>query len=262
MSMLKNVASFVSQPKLNELESAIINNKHILIQGPPGCGKSYSLIYFFNKHNISHDYIENILSFKISLTNSIILSDLDSKEQIYKFIDHIRTKKSASKQFIIETRCIFQKLEFVEKLSDIFVLINFNKITDIKIKKLVADVSKINGNLHRLKMYNFLEKCKTDNVADFYHFLGKIFYGKMEKIEEVKRGNFSKDKLIDYIRANCMYFLSKRDLFVLLELLSGSEDCDVIIYYILKCDKNKPDSFFSFKSLKECIKLNKKIEYF
>lgn len=261
MHLNNKYPSFVAPQKYKELENALMNTKHTLLQGPSGCAKTHTLHFLFQKHTLPFEYIESPSTFSLLTSNSIVLTDIETKEQIYSFYSQLKAKKTKARKIVIETRCIFQKHEFDIKLGDLFDLVNFNKITDTKIKRVTSKLKEVNGNLHRIKILDYIGSA-DDTVSSFYHFIGKIFYGSSQKKSDVRANAFDRAKTLNYLRANCFYFLCGSELRYFIELVSECEDVEVLIYYILGCEKIKPESFYGFRPLEWNIKSDNRMLFF
>lgn len=263
MCDIPKYSPFIPPQKLLELQKALSTPSHIILQGPPGCAKTHTLHSLLQTTQTSYEYIDNPLKLTYYPSKSLLITDIDTKDIIYQLSNQLKHKLSNITRIIIETRCIFQTQEYLEKLSTMFILIKFNKITDARIKKHSRNVSGVNGNLHRLFMEGgYLYNGQELGVCDFYHFLGKIFYGNLDKLEEIRGVEFEKNKVVSYIRANCVYFMGVGDVVRLMDLMSGGDDVNVYLYFILSCKKKKPESFYGFKSLKLMNQKKDKLDYF
>lgn len=262
---------FVPPAKQKELKSALknIDNNIIILNGPPGSSKTYTLIHIASAMGIKIEYMENIENFKNATVtkNSICLTDIDTIE----YYNMHKDKIISMKKLVIETRM----LPFIGKGILNSVTINFNKPTDNKIKKIFGltqnEIEVINGNLH-LSLHS--KYCSNNSFMSIYHFLGKIFYSKIEKIEEAvnKSIPFGKEKLIGYLKENSGYFMDLENIFMVYDAISLEDINDeafyeYLIFSVIKAKKIKPQKFFSFKTNKEsyiknsCINRKKHTNY-
>ncbi|KAF7683446.1 hypothetical protein TCON_1340 [Astathelohania contejeani] len=238
---------FISSIKKKELRVALGRRKEgpILVTGPTGCGKSYVIHKTTMELGLSVQYIENLETFNgIFVTrNTIGLVDLDDYDKIKPL------KKMPN--LIIESRNINPK--------NFSISVSLNKITDTKIKKICKDVRLIDGNLHRLNNYKWLQRIEPR--INFFHTLGKIFYYNNEKEESVQDimmyvRKHDIHKIMNYVFENYFVFLSLSDQMKIIDNMSmldhrsiNEEYLEYIIISIMKANKKKPNSFFGFKPI-------------
>lgn len=278
--------NFVSQRKIKELSDSIETTTITILQGPCGSSKTYTLKSLFKT-----EYIENPNIFRSFVGNPIAHTEIETKEEIFKFIKKIYNKEINVNKIVIETRTTIGQIElnefinkycrkeeeyFEESFFDFSStdnyskcenkiiscnIVNFNKISDNKIKKYTKKYELVNGNLHKFFLLDYSNQ--RDESVSFYHFLGKILYSNdKSKINEIKNVNFDEKRIISYLRQNCIYFLDNEKLFEFIELISECYDNYlVLIYYLFETDKIRPGNFYGFKSLTEGEK-NKKMMFF
>ncbi|KAM0685396.1 hypothetical protein COBT_003395, partial [Conglomerata obtusa] len=104
-----------------------------------------------------------------------------------------------------------------------FILIQFTKVSDSKIKKITDKYKHVDGNLHKLQFVNLITE-EYSNIG-FYHLIGKILYSKTNdtrrKKDVLNRYKiYDKYRIIDYLRENAMGFLSFKDISIFCTLLS------------------------------------------
>lgn len=223
----------VSKQKLNQLTSSIQNNHITIVQGPSGSLKTTTI-----KTITPTFYIENHKRFIKHFNNDTLRTDIDNKNDIFKFI----TKFDGSK-VIIETRCTITNSELAnlkKRTKYSIEIVTFSALTETKMKK----IGVLSNNLHKGKFQFGFE---SNYTVSFYHFLGKLFY----KQADLKYLEYYEErKILSYVRQNFVYFLD--DMYVL-ELISSNVVyvVEIVVCYINQAEKKRPNKFFGFNSLDE-----------
>lgn len=155
---------FIKPTKFDQLLEAIKSKRFpILLSGPSGTGKSHSIKLILDQLKLKYKFVDiSTDTINRSLIRGIILiTQLNDPKNLanIKYFDNL----------IIETSLMNLKAVELERFHHI----SFNKITQKRAQKL--GIKDFNGNLFSLGL-----KIKQEDASlNFYNFIGKIFYNKL-----------------------------------------------------------------------------------
>lgn len=153
------------QAKFKELKEAIVNrNFPIIVYGPSGSGKSFTILKVLESLDIKHKYVE----LEGKPINKPIQSNLVTLVYLYKQSDIEKIK--FRNNLIIET-----SISWANKITG-FKAIKFNRITLLQASK--YKIKNYQGNL-----FTCHHNGQSNEEIDFFKFLGRIFYKKISVSE-------------------------------------------------------------------------------
>lgn len=244
--------NFVPLAKQKELSSALerISSMILIVYGPPGSSKTYTVERVADSMGLSIEYMEDVEVYKNSLlmNNMICMTDMDDHSLFMRCKD----KLSKMKKLVIETRT----LPFIGRSLPNAITVNFNKVTNAKLRRICnlndKELEVIDGNLHSLRFYRYSVR---NQIMPMYHQLGRIFYSKVDGVEKIamRVKIYGVSRFSGYIAENCVSFMeigSVRKVLDGLSLLSLDDESflDHMLWILLEREKKKTGGFFSFRS--------------
>ncbi|CAD25129.1 hypothetical protein [Encephalitozoon cuniculi GB-M1] len=244
---------FIAPSKQKELRSALekVRDAMVVVCGPPGSSKTYSIEKTAHSLGLSVEYIEDIGMYRNMLPtrNTICLTDLDGYEHLSKH----RKRLERMRNLVIETRTLLS----IGKMLPNVVTVNFGKVSNRKIQKFYglsdAEALQVDGNLHAIRLYKY---SSGNEAMSIFHLLGRLFHSKAIDVSKAAEriGIYGRDRFIGYLVENCVSFMSVEDICRLTEGLSlsdlGDMHLEYLIWVVASSEKTGPKGFFSFRSFR------------
>ncbi|ADM11093.1 uncharacterized protein Eint_020950 [Encephalitozoon intestinalis ATCC 50506] len=247
---------FVPPAKQRELRSALekIESGIVVVHGPPGSSKTYSIERTAQGLGLSIEYIEDVGMYKsmLPIRNAICLTDMDD----YEYLSRHRKRLEKMKNLVIETRTLFS----IGKILPNATIVNFGKISSRKIQKFYnlneKEALKVGENLHAVGFCKYGIRSETVSI---FHLLGKLFHSKETDVPKAAEmiNVYGRDRFIGYLIENCTSFMSIKDIHKLIDGISlediGEMHLEHLIWVVLSSVKVGPRRFFSFRSWKGAV---------
>lgn len=117
------------------------------------------------------------------------------------------------------------------------------KINNQIIKNKICNTINLIIETRSANLYRYVDNCIHIHFKnnDFFHYLGKLFYGKSDA------NMYFCEKMVFYVFENYVEFLDMEEAMILTDLISLGEWYSVL-YYFWKCKKKNLKKFYSFKS--------------
>lgn len=254
----ENVNDFlIAKKKLQQIELAIETKDVVVLEGPPGCGKTWTMRRILGTKYIDLDWLEykNEGSISSFLKRCLFICQTDGPVRI--LIDNADGMQEALIRALLENRCQGQKLYFIFNTLEPKALfkdeeecevIQLNPLTAAAIKKLLAnevptkvasEIAEICAGdarvaLHLVEEYRLhgtLMPQHRDSSLQFFHSLGKVLYPRKDAnaiwqlghLEEEEFGLFN-----CYLHFNCLESISSlEDLSTAMDSFSISQSNSV-----------------------------------
>ncbi|AFM97847.1 hypothetical protein EHEL_020920 [Encephalitozoon hellem ATCC 50504] len=244
---------FTTPAKQRELRAAFerIGSTVVVVYGPPGSSKTYSIRKTADSLGLTLEYIEDVGMCRGMLPsrNAVCLTDMDD----YEYLARHRGRLGAVRNLVIETRTLVS----IGKILPNAIVVRFGKVSSGKIQKFYGlskeEASAVDGNLHAV---GFCKYSVGSEMVSIFHLLGKLFHSKVvnvSKASEMARVH-GRDRFFGYVLENCPFFMSMDDVHRLIEGFSlddlGGEQLERLIWIIVDSEKVETKGFFSFKSFR------------
>ena len=240
----------IAKKKLDQIKSALQSKEVIVIEGPPGCGKTWTLKRLLKDIHFELDWLDYKNEVAVESFLRRCLFAVKNEQPVYILIDNSDGMPEAIKNALISNRCQGQRLVFLfnslqtrHLLSDVesYEIIQLNPLTNVSIKKLLkkelpariidrilemslGDARVALSLAAEYRTHGSLPQCQRDSSLEFFHSLGKVLYPRKEPSAIWQLGHLEEEEFSlfnSYLQFNCLEFIPDvEDLSVALDSFS------------------------------------------